>query len=284
MIIGCLSGSGRGAAIDGTYTYCVPGRTDPLAPDRAADGQGGAGPIPFGDGVLTDGDPATQVGWASGTVGEVGVDIVVALGARHFVDRVLLHQPGPEEATSQGPSAAAAVAAGDIESIGHVEPAGLSRVEVYAACGDEPGLSLVGHAGQRGSETFAQGPITVCAGVEADQIIVRLISFQRDIRLTGLEVWGAARCEPRVFPVPAKMEALAGPSFILGADTQVAVSPTAPEGTRFAANLLAEKIQEQYALKVPVVEDGGVSSPQVICSFSMSRSTSGKSTKVCPAR
>ena len=263
MTIGCLSGSGRGAAIDGTYSYCVPGRMDPLPPDRGADVQ--RGPTPFTAGVLTDGDAATQVAWASGSVGEVGVDIVVELGERHFVDRVLVHQPGSEEVANKGPSAAAAVAAGDIESIGHVEPAGLSRVEVYAACGGDSALSLVGHAGQRGSETFPEGPVTVCAGVEADQVIVRLISFQRDIRLTGLEVWGAALGEPRVFPVPAKMETLKGPEFALDRDSQIAITPSASEGARFAAELLSEKVSERFGLQMAVVASDAVRSDLAIC-------------------
>ena len=92
MIIGCLSGSGRGTAVSGTYRFCVPGGSNPLAPDLVAEREEGAGPFGFAEGTLTDGDDSTEVGWRSGSVGEVGVDIIVNLGARHFVDRILLHQ------------------------------------------------------------------------------------------------------------------------------------------------------------------------------------------------
>ncbi|MFC1525738.1 family 20 glycosylhydrolase [Candidatus Latescibacterota bacterium] len=264
MIIGCLSGSGRGTAIDGTYAFCGPGRAAPLAPDLESDRAGGGGPFSFSQGVLTDGDADTQVGWGSATVGEVGVDIVIQLGGCHFVDRVLLHQPAPKGTPAQGPSAAAAVAAGDIESIGHVEPAGLSRVEVYVAGPDSQGLSLVGHAGERGTATFPAGPITVCAGVEAEEVIVRLISYQRDIRLTGLEVWGAGRGEPLVFPVPMEMELLPGPEAVLEGSWSIAVGPSAPEDARFAASLLVEKLDERFGLGLTVSEDAAVGPMQVI--------------------
>ncbi|MFH1571022.1 MAG: hypothetical protein ABIL09_23720, partial [Gemmatimonadota bacterium] len=264
MIIGCLSGSGRGAAIDGTYAFCIPGRVEPLVPDLQADRAAGAGPFAFAGGALTDGDSATQVGWRSGTVGEVGVDVLVDLGSRHFVDRVLLHQPERKGPAARGPSAAAAIAAGDIESIGHVEPAGLSRVEVYAVGADGQGLSLVGHAGERGSATFPEGPVTVWVGLETGELVVRLISYQRDIRLTGLEVWGAAPGEPRVFPVPARMEMQPGPALVLGDRSAIRVGPSAGEDVRFAASLLAGKVHERSGLRLEVTEDPHLPSTHVL--------------------
>ena len=263
MIIGCLSGSGRGTAVEGTYTFCVPGRTNPLAPDLQPDRTPGAGPFRFAEGALTDGDAATQVGWRALTVGEVGVDIAIQLGGHHFVDRVLLHQPASPEAPAPA-IPAGAVGAEGIESIGHVEPAGLSRVEVYAAGPESQGLSLVGHAGRRGAATLPEGPISVCAGVEAEELVVRLISHQRDIRLNGLEVWGAGPGEPRVFPVPAKMELLPGPELVLGTECAIAIGSSASEDVRFSASLLSEKLGERYGLEPAVAEIDAVSSTDAI--------------------
>ncbi|MFA6108787.1 MAG: family 20 glycosylhydrolase [Candidatus Latescibacterota bacterium] len=256
MVIGCLSGSGRGTAIDGSYAFLVPGQTTPLAPDLEPDRAPDAGPFGFGEGRLTDGSADTQVGWRSGTVGEVGVDLVIHLSGPHFVDRVLLHQPAPREAPAKAKSASRRGGADGIEAIGHVEPAGLSRVEVYAA--GPGGPSLVGHAGQRGPAPFPTGPIVVSIGVEAEELVVRLISYQRDLRLTGFEVWGAGPGEPRVFPVPRTMEPLPGPGLVLSADMVVSLATPATEEISFAADLLTSKLDERYGLRLTVAEKGHV--------------------------
>ena len=48
-------------------------------------------------------------------------------------------------------------------------------------------------------------PLSVCLGVEAKTLILRLDSFNRDLLLSGLEVWGASTDEPKIYPIPQKM-------------------------------------------------------------------------------
>ena len=214
MIIGCLTGNGKRSPIAGSYAYCAPGLTLPLAPDLAPDRAPGSGPFAFAEGALTDGVAGSGVAWRAATVTQAGVDVVIRMEARSFVDRVIVRQEG----AGQGVPAGAPLvrpAAGNIEAAGHVESEGLSGVEVYALSDGSADLALVGRAGGRGPEVYPRGPIVVSVGVETDALVVRLLSFQRNIRLSALEVWGAAPGEPVVYPIPAHVERLPGAPFVL---------------------------------------------------------------------
>ena len=255
MVLGCLTGNGKRSPIEGDYAFCAPGLTAPLLPDLISEPTGGASHS-FREGALTDGDPATGVGWRSATVCESGVDIVVRLGSRCFVDHVVLSPPSSGQPTPP-PRAAAASAAEGIEAIGHVEPAGLSCVEIYAAADANAGLGMVGSTGQRGPDVFPDGPITVSVGIEAEEIVIRAISYQRDIRLGELLVWGAAAGEPAAFPIPEKMERLSEPPFVLSGSTAIVTGASVSADTRFAAGLLAEKLSEAYGVTIEVTDDAG---------------------------
>ena len=254
MVIGCLTGNSKRPPLDGTFAFYAPGLTDLLAPDLHPDHVPGGGPFAFRYGALTDGDPETGVGWRSATVGETGVDVVVQLGAPCFVDRVILHQPPSRQPTAD--RAHDALLDGDnIEAVGHVEPEGVSRVEVYAVSAGSAALALVGRVGQRGPGVFPDGPVSVGVGVEAVELVVRLISYHRDIRLTGMEIWGAGPGEPAVFPVPVRLERLPGPPLVLSQNSMIQIGPTASDDGRFAATMLAEKVEEAFGWSVPVREE-----------------------------
>jgi hypothetical protein len=259
MMIGCLTGNGKRPPIDGTYAFHVLGLVDTLPPDLQADRTPGSGPFRFQEGALTDGDATTGVGWRGTTVGETGVDIVLHIGTRCFVDTIVLHQL-PTEGAASGRGPVAHPGADGIEAMGHVEPEGLSGVEVYATSPGADSLVLVGRTGRRGS-IFPDGPIPVSVGVEAVEIIVRLFSYRRDVCLTELEIWGAAPGEPAVFPIPAKMERLPGSPFTLTQAPVIRLSPTASDDTCFAATMLAEKLEETFGWTVPVTREQGQALP-----------------------
>ena len=252
MTLGCLTGNGKRQPIEGSYTLCAPGLTTPLLPDLKPEPVEGAS-HPFHEGALTDGDHATGIGWRAATVCETGVDIVVRFGTRCFIDHVVLHPPSSGGDTPP-PTTAKVSADEGIESIGHVEPAGLACVEAYASTGTGNALGMVGGTGRRGSDLIPDGPITVSVGVEAEEIVIRAISCQRDIRLGELQVWGAAAGEPAVFPVPAEMELLPGPGVVLSGAVSVLTGASPSDDTRFAAVLLAEKLSETYGMAVGVTD------------------------------
>ena len=255
MNIGCLTGNGRRSPVEGSYAFCAPGVIDSLAPDLQPDRDSGSGPFSFSEGVLTDGDKESGIGWRGATVGETGVDIAVQLGAVCFVDRVVLRPPQVEGAVES--QSTALPASGNIEAAGHVDPEGLSRVEVYATLPGADGPALVGRIGERGPSGFGGGPIAVSVGVEASELVIRLISFQGNIRLAEMEIWGAGSGEPAVFPVPAKMESLSGEPFALSRDTVVLIGEGASDDTCFAASMLADKLGENCGWEIPVVREGG---------------------------
>src|SRR5262245_55504154 len=91
-VLGCLTGNRRQPPIGGRYSFRRRGLLQPLAPDLTPDDGGEDDSVAFAAGALTDGDDVTRVGWRGRTVGEVGLDICVALGQRLFVDRVVLRQ------------------------------------------------------------------------------------------------------------------------------------------------------------------------------------------------
>ena len=124
MIIGCLTGKEPRPRLDGRYSYHAPGLRTPLDPDLQPD----ASSRTFADGALT-GDDASIVAWSAAAVGDTGVDIVLALGRRCFVDRVIVRGLPPlrrQAAVEASPDT------DNIEAAGHVEPDGISCAEVYA--------------------------------------------------------------------------------------------------------------------------------------------------------
>ncbi len=260
MILGCLSGSGRGQAVAGTYRFACCGSASPLDPDLPDGARCGAGPLPLGSGPLMDGT-AALVGWRAGTVGQTGVDICVELGRAVFVDRVVVRQSQPAAPSAAGTAAAAAP--GDVEAVGHAAATGLSCVEVFAADPGDVAPRLVGRTGCRGPAACPAGPVTVTVAAEAQSLVVRLLSFHRDIRLVGMEIWGGDLADLAVFPVPRLVDDLPGPGLRLdpaaviccshAGDSSDARADSAAADARFAAMLLAEELAARFGLALPVV-------------------------------
>ena len=254
MSLGCLTGNGKGTQIDGTYAYRQRGRTEAFPPDLKADKVGADGAIAFSAGSLTDGDADTQVGWIGNTVGEMGADIVIDLKGRYFVDRVVLHQARREAEELPTAGKYGNVAIGEVPD--YVEPVGVNCVEVYARNSDGE-LILAGTLGQRRQvKPLDDEALSVSVGEETDQLIVRMDSFNRDILLTGMEVWGASAAEPKVFPVPQKMTFDGKGEFKLPDSPKIVVGKDASDDTLFAATLLVEKIDETFGLTAEVVRSG----------------------------
>ncbi len=254
MSLGCLTGNGKAGQIDGSYSYRQRGYGETFPPDLAADKSGADGAIGFSAGSLTDGDANTQIGWVGNTVGEMGADIVIDLKGTYFVDRVVLHQAGRE--VEEKPTAVkyGNVTIGEVPD--YVEPAGVNCVEVYAREGNGE-LILAGRLGQRRQgKPLDDESLSVNVGIEATELIVRMDSFNRDILLAGLEVWGASTDEPKVYPIPQKMTFDGKGVFKLSDLPKIVVGKDASDDTLFAATLLVEKINENLGIQAEVVRDG----------------------------
>ncbi len=254
MSLGCLTGNGKGTKIDGSYSYQQRGRVEAFPPDMVPDKAGGEAAIAFSAGSLTDGEAGTQVGWIGNTVGEMGADIVIDLKGSYFVDRVVLHQVGREAEELPTADKYGNVAIGEVPD--YVEPTGVNCVEVYARNSNGE-LFLAGAVGKRRQvKPLDDESLSVSVAEVTDQLIVRMDSFNRDILLTGMEIWGASIDEPKVFPVPQKMTFDGKGELKLGKSPKIVVGKDADEDTLFAATLLAEKIKENLGLTAKIVRDG----------------------------
>ncbi len=263
MTLGCLTGNGQGPQINGTYAYRQRGRSGTFSPDLSED-KGGAGrKIAFSAGSLTDGDPNTQIGWnGNTTAGEMGADIVIDLKGRYFVDRVVLRQVSRAQKESPIEAKYGNVAIGEVPD--YVEPVGVNCVEVYARDGSGE-FVLAGRLGQRRQgKPLDQNALSVGVGLEATELIVRMDSFNRDILLSGLEVWGAGCDEPKVYPIPQKMTFDGKGAFKLAKTPKIVVGKDASDDTLFAATLLVEKINENFGLAASVVTGGRVGGAVVL--------------------
>lgn len=253
MNLGCLTGGSKADRIDGSYSYRQRGRAGAFAPDLFEEKAGPAGEIAFSAGSLTDGKAETQIGWIGNTVGEMGADIAIDLKGPYFVDRVVLQQASREQEEAPTAVKYGNVAIGEVPD--YVEPAGLNCVEVYARNG-EGEMILAGRIGQRRqNKPLSESALSVNVGVEATELVVRMDSFNRDILLAGLEVWGAGIDEPKVYPVPQKTTFDGEGVFKLADSPKIVVGKAAGEDTLFAATLLAEKIKENLGLAASVVTD-----------------------------
>ena len=237
MPLGCLTGNGRASAVEGCYTYQRRGLKEELFPDLIEEKAVKDGFIPFSEGSLTDGDESSTVGWRGSTLGEIGVDIAVDLKRPYFIDRVVILQ--------------------EVRRRDNRVTSALNGVWVYARRSVRDGYRLVGRveASLRG-KPITEERISVSVGLEASALIIRLDSFNRDLVLKELEVWGSSPEEPRLFPIPQKMEIdPKGEPFRLAEMREVIIGREPSEDTLFAAELLVEKLLEDFGVEVAVVKE-----------------------------
>jgi len=159
----------------------------------------------------------------------VGVDIQIDLRKTVFVDRILLTQDSDAE------SSMAAVEVLVSEDGKAFRPAG--RID----------------AGVNGEVTDEE--IAVPVGMTASALLVRLHGCCRDIVLKQFDILGCAFDRPVVYPLPKYCE-FGSPRGALPLEriTGIAIAEDASADTRFAADLLAGKISEDFGVDIEVSE------------------------------
>lgn len=200
--------------LDGTYTYCRRATKKPFFPDLKPDAGGTSGTISFAQGSLFKGD--APVGWKLMTVYDVGVDIVIDLGRRCFVDRIILTE----------------------DSSGSIGP-----VHVRSS---NDGKSFRGV----GNGAATVGGVTAVLGVETRYLIVRLAAVFRDIVIRRLSITGYTEA-PVLYPMPVKIEMLPTKKSLTLAKA-VVITEDSDDG--FAAGrLLADAVAEEHGVALPVI-------------------------------
>ena len=257
MVLGCLTGNGKQDAIEGTYTYRQRGKADVLPPDLQSDKADASGAIAFSAGSLTDGKPDTIVGWNGNTLREMGVDIVFDLKGEYFIDRVIIHQVGRAEPELPTPDKFGNVSLGEVPD--YVEPAGLNYAEVYVRLPDGNKI-LAGKIGRkRHTKPMEEQTISIDVGLEATEVVVRIDSFNRDLFLSGIELWGASTDEPALYPIPQKINFDGEGAFELTDATKIVLADDACDDSVFSAALLMEKVKENFDISIEIVREHEVS-------------------------
>ncbi len=214
----------------GTYTYFRRGTYEAFFPDLAPEHGRDRGKIPFAEGSLFR--PDQPVGWKALSLLDAGVDIQIDLKKAVFVERVLLTQD-----TKAG-SGVAAIEVLVSEDGKVFRPAGLLKAGVDGAVTDEE--------------------IAVPVGMTACALIVRLHGCFRNIVLRQVDVLGCAFGSPVVYPLPKHAE-FGSPrgALPLEAAKGIAIAEGASDDSRFAAELLAGKVLEEFGVRLDVGEHSG---------------------------
>ena len=220
--------------LPGTYTCLQRGTCEPLLPDLAPDQPGVRGKVPFAKGGLFRSDQV--VGWKSQTVLDVGVDIQVNLKRTAFIDRVFLTQ---DAARGSGVAGVEVLVSEDGQAF---RPAG--RIS----------------AGVSGEITGER--IDVPVGMTASALLVRLHGCYRNIVLRQVDVLGCAFDTPVVYPLPKHVEFGSPRGSLALRDVKgIAIAEGASDESRFAAELLAAKVAEDFGVRLDVREHSRAKGP-----------------------
>jgi hypothetical protein len=229
---GCLT-----INVDGAYSYYRRGKKEEFPPDLKLDS--GEGRISFREGILTNGKPSDLVGWKGDSLGEEGVDILIDLKKSYFIDRVILTQ----EITR----------CMDREEARSISSSAVSEVSVYTKRGKE-GFQFSGWTRERiPNEPILDEELSIELGLEADNILVHLASFRKDILIKELDIWGSDP-EPHIFPVPQEIIDESG-NFEVKKLTRVVCGKGASEDTHFSAELFIEKMEEDGHGRLDITEE-----------------------------
>ena len=237
MVLGCLTGNGKISPIDGYYTYRHRGLKSELFPDLMHERVVRSGLVPFSKGSLTDGDLSSKVGWKGTSLGEIGVDVHFDLKGKYFIDRIVIIQ--------------------EVNYRENYAVSGLSNVEVFAKEGYDEDLRLVGRfIGHGKDKIIDENSFSISLGQEATYLIVRLNSFNRNLVIKELEMWGSSLDEPKLFPIPQKMKLYSEKGYFkLTELNKIIIGANASTDTLFAAKLLQDKIKEDFNIFVPIEKE-----------------------------
>ncbi|HOJ11109.1 MAG TPA: family 20 glycosylhydrolase [Clostridiales bacterium] len=240
MYLGSIAQKESGIA--GSYTYmrrgtCIPSFPDlypdlysephknlhlDLLKDSSLENSASNECIPFEKGSLFNKE---TIGWKWLTVLDIGVDIVIKLDKPCFIDRIAIHQ-GSESAVKS----------------------------VRALCSDTDGVyACKGRVDAATSEMLESNHLEVTLGVEAQNIIIRLDACFKDIVIEGLDIIGAVFDDYMVYPVPASINMSKGTAMHISNIEHIVIGKESSDDTAFAANLLKEKLHENYSLSLPIV-------------------------------
>ena len=225
------------SGIIGSYTYMRRGTHIPSFPDLHPDvnsdlcsdlytkNSTSGRYLSFGEGNLFN---RKTIGWKWLTVLDIGVDIVIKLDKPCFIDRIIINQ-GSESA--------------------------IKSVKVLSS--DKDGeFSYKGRLDAATGSMLESHQLEVALGVNAQNIIIRLDAYFKDIVIEDLDIIGAVFDDYMVYPVPASINIGKDFSMHISDLEHIVIGSNSSDDTIFAANLLKDKLYENYRLELPIVCSG----------------------------
>ncbi len=228
------------SGITGSYTYMRRGTSIPFFPNLYPDSHPdiytdlGTGPdggksvkngfIPFETGNLFNNK---TVGWRQFTVLDIGVDIVIKLDKPCYIDNIVIHQG---------------------------EKSAIKSASIL--CPDKNGgFMCKGRFDAATGGIIEDERLEVSVGSELKEFLVRIDACFKNIIIEGLDIIGSVIGDYMIYPVPASININKEKDISINIYNlkNIIISANASEDTVLAANLLKEKLHENYALELPVV-------------------------------
>lgn len=193
------------------------------------------------EGILFSGNP---FGWSGLKVFDVGVDLAIKFDCECYIDTVIVklsEKSGLDDLTvlTQNQS-------GEVDIIGLREKNADPMI-------DEQGVSRYA---VRRNDYSDKSKIIVPVGYSTDNLIIRFKSNLLDIVIEKFDVTGAVldsnlNMSP-VFPVPSRIEQKDKNALGVEILQKIVIAKNADEDSKFAANLLKEKLYEDYSISIPI--------------------------------
>jgi len=219
------------SGVSANYVCCRRGVAETLPPDLRAGKDAGGGVFPA-EGRLCG---QNTFGWKWTTVLNVGIDIVINLHARCFIDRIRFSQE---------------------------TGSALASVEILKQ--EKKDWLCVGRLIGGDVHRLVEAMLTVPVGDFASRIVVRLNACFCDIAIKDLAIIGAGGEGPVPYPIPVSVGAIRRKPMRIESFKQIAVSSDASADTEFAAQLLSEKLAEDHGKAPPVVRGDKVCGRSII--------------------
>lgn len=237
MYIGSLMDKRSG--LTGVYSFFRRGIKKPFPPEILNGySEGASGTSPLYEGILFS---DKTFGWKGLSVFDVGVDLVIKFDQECYIDTVIV-KLGENSALGEL-LVLSENKSGEEDIIGlkekYTDPMinaeGVSRFSIKRADYND------------------KSKIVIPVGYATDNIIVRLKGNISDILIEKFDVTGARFDGSSVYPVPARVGQLNGEPLKVSGSSKIVISEHTNDDCRFAANLLKEKLYEDFSLDIPIV-------------------------------
>ncbi|MDD4295974.1 MAG: family 20 glycosylhydrolase [Ruminiclostridium sp.] len=237
MYIGSLMN--KKSDLTGVYSFYRRGTKKPFSPEILNGYLAEAsGSCPLYEGILFSGK---TFGWKGLSVFDVGVDLVIKFDQECYIDTVSVK-------LGEGSGIGELLVLAENKS-GSEDIIGLR--EKYT----DPMINAEGvsRLSIKRADYIDKSKIVIPVGYSTDNIIVRFKGNICDILIEKFDVTGAIFDSAAVYPVPVRTRQIDGEPLKISGLSKIVISEHTNDDCRFAANLLKEKLYEDFSANIPIV-------------------------------